>query len=188
MSDPLWYIKPTFISFLYNFSSIPFSLLGIPKGLGASFKLLDKERDRMQDSDEGPCTKPLQDKDHYLDAHRSEEHISLENLHLGWTSIVEDWLCNGGITLSCMKTLSTASIGLPQPLIRQKSMKGARKGPYQLLIKERLMGIYMAIYIHRDLRSSVQGRATNTFKVFFPYQSRNVEVCRRCWAHWWASG
>ncbi|KAF8807082.1 DNase I-like protein [Phlegmacium glaucopus] len=127
---------------------------GIPKGLGASFKLLDKERDKSKDSDERPSDRPAKDKDQHLEIHKSEEHVCPENLPMGWTSIVEDWLCHGGITISRMKT---PSIGFPQPLISQKSMKEPRKGPYQLLIKERLMGIYMAIYIHRDLKSSIQG-------------------------------
>ena len=144
----------------------------------------------MKDSDEGPSTRPVKDKDRYLEVPKSEEHVSPEILPLGWTSIVEDWLCNGGIAVSRMRTPSTASIGFPQPLIRQKSAKEVRKGPYQLLIKERLMGIYMAIYIHRDLKSSVQGKAANPFQniIYFQLQSRNVEICRRCWAHWWASG
>ena len=163
-------------------------LLGIPRGLGASFKLLDKERDKLKDSDERSSTRPMKDKDRHLEVPKPEEHVYPENLALGWTSIVEDWLCNGGVAVTRMKTPSTASIGFPQPLIRQKSVKEARKGPYQLLIKERLMGIYMAIYIHRDLKSSVQGKPANLFKTCFQLQSRNVEICRRCWAHWWASG
>lgn len=122
----------------------------------------------MKDSDERPSARPIKDKDWHLEVPTSEEHVYPENLPLGWTSIVEDWLCNGGVAVSRMKTPSTASIGFPQPLIRQKSVKDARKGPYQLLIKERLMGIYMAIYIHRDLKSSVQGEAVNPFKNMFP--------------------
>jgi hypothetical protein len=173
---------------LHTFLIVFFCILGIPKGLGASFKLLDKERDKLKDSDERPSTRPIKDKDRHLEVPKSEEHVSPENLPLGWTSIVEDWLCNGGIAVSRMKTPSTASIGFPQPLIRQKSVKDARKGPYQLLIKERLMGIYMAIYVHRDLKSSVQGKVGNHFKTCFQLQSRNVEICRRCWAYWRASG
>ena len=38
-----------------------FCLLGIPKGPGASFKFLDKERDKLKDSDEWP---------------KPEEHVS----------------------------------------------------------------------------------------------------------------
>ena len=133
--------------------------LGIPKGIGASFRLLDKGRDN-----EWASTWPTSIKD--------KEHVYAEKLPLGWTSIVEDWLCNGGVAVSRMKT---PSIGSPQPLIRQKSVKEARKGPYELLIKKRLMGIYMAIYIHRDLKSSVQGKAANHFlKICFQLQSRNV--------------
>jgi hypothetical protein len=122
----------------------------------------------LKDPDEGPSTRPIKDKDRHLEVPKSEEHVYAENLPLGWTSIVEDWLCNGGVAVSRMKTPSTASIGFPKPLIRQKPVKEARRGPYQLLIKERLMGIYMAIYIHRDLKSSVQGKAANLFKNMFP--------------------
>ena len=34
----------------------------------------------------------------------------------------------------------------------------ARMGPYELLVKERLMGIYTAVYVHRDVRSLVRGK------------------------------
>lgn len=33
----------------------------------------------------------------------------------------------------------------------------ARTGPYELLVKERLMGIYMAVYVHRDVQPLVEG-------------------------------
>jgi hypothetical protein len=38
----------------------------------------------------------------------------------------------------------------------------ARTGPYELLVKERLMGIYMAVYVHRDVRPLVQGMGPNS--------------------------
>ncbi|KAF8588898.1 DNase I-like protein [Ramaria rubella] len=38
----------------------------------------------------------------------------------------------------------------------------AQTGPYELLVKERLMGIYTAVYIHRDVRSLVQGVSTGS--------------------------
>ena len=31
------------------------------------------------------------------------------------------------------------------------------KGPYELLVKERLMGIYLAIFVHRDAKHLVHG-------------------------------
>ena len=132
---------------MYNLLITNFCFSGIPKGLGAGFKLLDKERDRFKDLDEQSSTRPLKDKNQrHVEVHKSEEPISLESLPSGWTSIVEDWLCHGGTAVGRTKT--------PSPL----SVKEPRKGPYQLLIKERLMGIYMAVYIHRDLKSSVQGK------------------------------
>lgn len=71
--------------------------------------------------------------------------------------MVEDWLCNGSAGYCRTGSPTTADVGFPRPLMRQKSSKDSRKGPYQLLIKERLMGIYMAIYIHRDLKPFVRG-------------------------------
>ena len=50
-----------FYSFLHTLLIDFFCLLGIPKGLGASFKFLDKERDKLKDSDEWP---------------KPEEHVS----------------------------------------------------------------------------------------------------------------
>ena len=41
----------------------------------------------------------------------------------------------------------------------------ARTGPYELLVKERLMGIYMAIYVHRDVRPLIQGMPNRTSSV-----------------------
>lgn len=45
----------------------------------------------------------------------------------------------------------TADVSAPKPLMRRVPSKDPRKGPYQLLVKERLMSIYLAIYIHRDI-------------------------------------
>jgi hypothetical protein len=35
--------------------------------------------------------------------------------------------------------------------------KTATKGPYEMLVKERLMGIYLAIFVHRDAKHLVRG-------------------------------
>ncbi|KAF8150564.1 Endonuclease/exonuclease/phosphatase [Crassisporium funariophilum] len=133
---------------------------GIPMGLAAGFKILDKDRDKSKDSDKDPDKinnlKP-KDKDRDDDTRSYKPEDTPEGPLTGWTSMVEDWLCHGGGFTSRTASPSTTDVGFPKPLIRQKSAKEPRKGPYQLLIKERLMGIYMAIYIHRDLRPSVQG-------------------------------
>ncbi|KAF9523548.1 Endonuclease/exonuclease/phosphatase [Crepidotus variabilis] len=115
---------------------------GIPMALGAGLKLYDREKDK-DDEEEGKET----------DEEDKEEPEKLT----GWTQIVEDWLCNGGGTGMRSTSPSTASISTPKPLIRQKSAREPRKGPYQLLVKERLMGIYLAIYIHRELKPMVKG-------------------------------
>ncbi|KAF9474672.1 DNase I-like protein [Pholiota conissans] len=133
---------------------------GIPKGLGAGFKILEKDRDKPKEFDKevdktSSKTKD-RDKDKFDDSRSHKQDDDLEGPPSGWTSIVEDWLCNG--TGYCRTSSpTTADVGFPRPLIRQKSSKDSRKGPYQLLIKDRLMGIYMAIYIHRDLKPFVKG-------------------------------
>lgn len=72
----------------------------------------------------------------------------------------EDWLCNGGSFSNRSATPSVADVSAPKPLARRTPSKEPKKGPYQLLIKERLMGIYMAIYVHRDMRALVKGELT----------------------------
>ena len=130
--------------------------LGIPMGLGAGFKILDKDRDKSKDLEKDHDKVSFKIKDKH-DDNRSQKHDDESDAPpIGWTSLVEDWLCNG--TGQCRPSSPTiADVGFPRPLIRQKSSKEARKGPYQLLIKERLMGIYLAVYIHRDLKPFVQG-------------------------------
>ncbi|KAF8199503.1 inositol polyphosphate phosphatase [Pholiota molesta] len=132
---------------------------GIPKGLGAGFKILDKDRDKSKEFDKefDRASSKTKEKDKHDDSKSHKQDDDLEGPPSGWTSMVEDWLCNG--SAGCCRTGSptTADVGFPRPLMRQKSSKDSRKGPYQLLIKERLMGIYMAIYIHRDLKPFVRG-------------------------------
>lgn len=146
------------------------SISGIPMGIGAGFnKLLDKDRekDREKDKDkdrEKPHDKPWhkqrekdkdKDKDELDRKKNGEEHET----PIGWTSMVEDWLCSGYSSLQRAVSCPTvANISSPKPLTpRVPSTKEPRKGPYQLLAKERMMGIYLAVYVHRDLRPMVRG-------------------------------
>ncbi len=115
-------------------------------GLGAGFKLVEKDR-REYDKDD-KLNSEGNDKD------TVEEHRE-GNLSNSWTQMLEDWLCNGHGANS-IASPSSSEIGTPRPLVRHKS-KEPRKGPYQLLTKDRLMGIYLALYIHRDLKPLVQG-------------------------------
>jgi hypothetical protein len=117
-------------------------------GLGAGFKI---DREKLKNG--------IHDKaDADIFEERREEirdNITYEKVLSGWTQLVEDWLCNG--IGSKAGSQSTIQIGTPKPLVRKKSCRDPRRGPYQLLIKDRLMGIYLAVYIHRDLKPLVQG-------------------------------
>ncbi|CAK5268597.1 unnamed protein product, partial [Mycena citricolor] len=114
------------------------SMLRIPMGLGAGFKLIDREKDKETDKPrdrEGEGREPL--------AHHEG---------FGWTSMIEDWLCHGVRGASP----TPSDISSPKPLAPRSSPKD-RRGPYQLLVKERMMGLYLSVYIHRELRPFVKG-------------------------------
>ncbi|TFK70303.1 DNase I-like protein [Pluteus cervinus] len=122
---------------------------GIPMGLGAGIKqLLDIDKD-----DEVTKLKEWEEEDYA----KMRKHQEDDGVPAGWTSMVEDWLCNGGPAATRNGGVSTADVGSPKPLSARASLKEPRRGPYVLLTKERLMGIYLAIYIHRDLRPLVRG-------------------------------
>ncbi|KAF6759917.1 hypothetical protein DFP72DRAFT_805883 [Ephemerocybe angulata] len=172
------------------------SLSGVPMALGAGFKLREKEKDREKEKErEKDKERPAsfdRDSDRSLIPHgrlkegnRSPDsnnsdvllvkppittRISAAPPPAGWSSVVEDWLCNGG-TLELPKAPKTPKIvevvgnvvtsavpGTPRlALKRTLSIKEPKKGPYQFLVKERLMGIYLAIYVHRDLKPLIKG-------------------------------
>ncbi|KAJ7178628.1 inositol polyphosphate phosphatase [Mycena crocata] len=131
------------------------SMSGIPMGLGAGFKLIDRERDR--DADRGEREK-AKERDRDYDKPRSKIHKDdakdpTREVLSGWTAMIEDWLCHGARQAT---SPTPSDIGVPKPLSARGAPK-ERKGPYQLLIKERMMGLYLAIYIHRELRPLVKG-------------------------------
>ncbi|KAF9223546.1 DNase I-like protein [Gyrodon lividus] len=155
---------------------------GIPMGLGAGIKLgvPDKERDKEKEKDKSD------DKDHHEKHHlhhlqsfkrkdkdRDEatrgwkssddlpDEIVVNHNHSGWTSTLEHWLChrtqanpqvNGHQTLK-----DIAASPKRQSLHRRVTVKESEKGPYVHLIKERMMGLYLSVYIHRDQRDLVEG-------------------------------
>ncbi|KAJ7903712.1 inositol polyphosphate phosphatase [Mycena olivaceomarginata] len=126
------------------------SMHGIPMGLGAGFKFIDREKDK--DAEKGERAK---DRDKDYDKPRSKLHKDdAKDPHeaSGWTAKIDEWLCHGARQASP----TPSDISVPKRLSAQGKPK-ERKGPYQLLIKERMMGLYLAIYIHRDLRPLVRG-------------------------------
>jgi len=133
-------------------------------GLGAGFKWHEKEKEKERPKDKDKDREKEKEKeidklkDKVVDRSKSrkeKEDMSQEHDPLGWTAMCEDWLCNGGGTRIMSPTI--ADVGAPKPLMRRAPSKEPKKGPYQLLVKERLMGIYMAIYIHRDIQALVRG-------------------------------
>ncbi|KAJ7475671.1 inositol polyphosphate phosphatase [Mycena latifolia] len=133
------------------------SMSGIPMGLGAGFKFMDRERDRDRDADRGERAKE-RDKDYdkprsrLRDTYKDDAKDVPAHEVTGWTAMIEDWLCHGARQASP----TPSDISVPKPLSARVPPK-ERKGPYQLLIKERMMGLYLAIYALRDLRPLVRG-------------------------------
>jgi len=147
-------------------------------GLGAGFKLKDlkdKERDKeniKESKDKGDKHKSKQkDKDKEKDKGGCDDDLS-HDIYAppGWTSILEDWLCNGsGCTMntkpsSLFEAGTSPSPPFPPPIHRSTGNLPERtagkeqcKGPYQPLTKHRMMGLYLTVYIHRDIRTLVRG-------------------------------
>lgn len=157
-------------------------------GLGAGFKLGDhkereKENIKEKDKSEKHKSRLKDDDDSFYDLYASS----------GWTSILEDWLCNGVGCVAHAKVRG-APVGPPSPGLQHLPVdrtpaKEPGKGPYQPLIKHRMMGLSLAVYIHRDLRSLVRG----TFPLILPcvpclILHRHFEVGCHHRIDWWASG
>ena len=116
-------------------------------GLGAGFKLKDKEKELVSPAESEP---------------------DLASIPYGWTAILEDWLSHAGGS-----NLDPPSFGRNSPhraggdpqcalvpaLKRRISTKAtlSQKGPYEILIKERMMGLYLAVYVHRETKHLVRG-------------------------------
>jgi hypothetical protein len=116
-------------------------------GLGAGFKLKDKEKELISPIDSEP---------------------DLSSIPYGWTAILEDWLSHAGGSNSESSSVtgnkSRKANGEPQSpmppnLKRRISTKAAisQRGPYEILIKERMMGLYLAVYVHREVKHLVRG-------------------------------
>jgi hypothetical protein len=131
-------------------------------GLGAGFKWHDREKDKDKENpdkaNDRDIDRPKLRKERDSTKRKREEDQSQEHNPNGWTAMCEDWLCNGGSLSNRSATPSVADVSAPRPLARRANSKDPKRGPYQLLTKERLMGIYMAIYVHRDVRPLIKGK------------------------------
>lgn len=158
-------------------------------GLGAGFKWHDRDRDKEK---EGEKMKDKAKEPQGVERSKSrrekkkEEDILQESTHSGWTTMCEDWLCNGAGFELRSGSPTVADVSAPKPLARRATSKEPRKGPYQLLVKERLMGIYVAIYIHRDVRNLVKGAAfvLRCRERLLTAAYRNVQVRCYGWSDW----
>lgn len=145
------------------------SLSGIPLGLGAGFKLggdkeKEKDREREKDKDKDPDNveqeppEPLIEKRGPKTEQRDEEPVPHTS---GWTSILEDFLVHGmtvvGPSARAKDKGSQSELGRSHSAhdVRRRP-KTATRGPYELLVKERLMGIYLAVFVHRDAKHLVR--------------------------------
>ena len=148
---------------------------GIPMGLGAGIKLgvPDKEKEKDKSEDHEGLLHHLQslkrkdkERDEVGRGWKSSDDLLDEvvvNLnHPGWTSTLEHWLCHRTQANPqvqgdhALKDISASP--KRHSLHRRVTVKESEMGPYVPLVKERMMGLYLAVYIHRDLRDLVEGR------------------------------
>ncbi|TFK80301.1 DNase I-like protein [Polyporus arcularius HHB13444] len=125
------------------------SASGIPMAFGAGFKLNNKDNSRSkhsllpQDADESIHRKSAE-----IDVLSPTLDKNYEHHHppSSWSSILENWYCHS--------TAPGTSASDPNLKTQHESQ---RTGPYELLIKERMMGLYLAVFIHREARPFVRG-------------------------------
>lgn len=116
---------------------------------GAGFKLNNKDNSRsrhslLPDPDEPPSRKSAE-LDLSLTADKTNEHHHPPS---SWSSILENWYSHP----SPLSPNTSDSNQHPQT-------ESQSVGPYELLIKERMMGLYLAVFIHREARPFVRGKA-----------------------------
>ncbi|KAI0297268.1 Endonuclease/exonuclease/phosphatase [Multifurca ochricompacta] len=142
------------------------SLSGIPLGLGAGFKLggdKDKDKDKDKDRDRDRDNEGYEHSELLLErrAPKAENDEPVPHTS-GWTSTLEDFLVQGltivGPGARVKHKSSHPDLGPTSSTgdIRRRPKTGA-KGPYEMLVKERMMGIYLAVFVHRDAKHFVRG-------------------------------
>ncbi|TCD63755.1 hypothetical protein EIP91_004970 [Steccherinum ochraceum] len=120
----------------------------------------------------------------------SSANISIHSDHAhqayGWSAMLEDWYVHGKSydpTIDpgpSKRPLLDVPIGDELPRIGDSEIvmspkakstgdlnarmdaKTSYKGPYELLVKERMMGLYLAVYIKRDIRGLVRGTSKSS--------------------------
>lgn len=81
---------------------------------------------------------------------------------MGWSNVLEEWYGHGsGITREDTAAIAQKPTSPDTPTLSSSedaSQQSYSLAPYELLEKDRLLGVYMAIYVHRDIRHLVRGR------------------------------
>ena len=131
--------------------------------MGGGDKEKDKDRDRDRPNDEREPAESL----HERRAPKSESEEPAPHTH-GWTSILEDFFVHGlaivGPGARTRDRNSYPELGRSSSSgdIKRRLRMGTR-GPYEMLVKERMMGIYLAVFVHRDAKHLVRGASFSNF-------------------------
>ncbi|KAG8213211.1 hypothetical protein J3R82DRAFT_11676 [Butyriboletus roseoflavus] len=149
---------------------------GILMGLGAGIKLgvsdKEKEKEKNGDGDHEKHLHQLQslkrkdkERDEASRGWKSSDDLPDEFVvnyhHSGWTSMLEHWLCHRTQANPqaqgehALKDITASP--KRHSLLRRVTVKESETGPYIPLVKERMMGLYLSVYIHKDLRDLVEG-------------------------------
>ncbi|KAI9440235.1 DNase I-like protein [Lactarius psammicola] len=148
------------------------SLSGIPLGLGG-FKLGSGDKDKEKDKDKDRDKDRDKDKDRETDGHEPSEPLGERRVSKsdheepvphtsGWTSILEDFFVHGlaivgpGARAKDKNSHSDLGRAYLNADAKRRPVAGP-KGPYEMLVKERMMGIYLAVFVHRDAKHLVRG-------------------------------
>jgi hypothetical protein len=156
--------------------------MGLPLGLGGGMKWDKDEDDKTKDKkDEDKKKKDNQTSVEHLVTPGSQGSRTPTGLgartpsrnqkhahhNVGWSAILEDYFSRGvGSIQGARPDIKALLPNQPAPTTDNKEAKWTvppeggempKVGPYELLAKERMMGIYLAVYVHRDIRHLVEG-------------------------------
>ncbi|CDO74365.1 hypothetical protein BN946_scf184355.g13 [Trametes cinnabarina] len=126
------------------------SASGIPMALGAGFKLSNKDKDNSRSRHS--LIPPDPDESVHRKSAETDVPFPLEKPHehhhppSSWSSVLENWYCHPP---------AAGPVTSDPNLKTQHELQ--RVGPYELLTKERLMGIYLAVFVHREAKPLVRG-------------------------------
>ncbi|KAI9066127.1 DNase I-like protein [Trametes sanguinea] len=126
------------------------SASGIPMALGAGFKLSNKDKDNSRSRHS--LLPPDPDESVQRKSGETDVPFPLEKPHehhfppSSWSSVLENWYCH--------HPAAGPATSDPNPKTQHEVQK---VGPYELLTKERMMGLYLAVFIHREAKALVRG-------------------------------